>query len=777
LIEPSIPTNEAERLAAIARYRLQGLGQEPEFNRIASLAAALFKVPTALVSIVGAEEQCFRGSFGFEAQSTPRRVAFCGFAILSDEVMVVPDTAADPRFSGNPLVTGSDNIRFYAGAPLIIAGNAVGTLCLIDQKPRAFSERDCAMLQELAETLVDVIKLRVDHLSLGDQTSLLRSTIENIEQGLAVFDSDLRLMLWNSAFPDMFSYPTGLVRGGASAGALLRVTAERGELGPGDPDEIVAALITSLRSTPHRRLDVRRTDGRELEVWRSTMADGRFILTATDVTQKHLLARTKDEFVSTVSHELRTPLTSIVGSLGLLARGIGGALPPSAEQLVGIALNNGERLTRLINDLLDIDKLESGEVSFNFKPLDLRDLLKEAVEQNLPYAERFGVVLVLALPPESLRVLGDRDRLLQVLANLLSNAVKFSSAGETVTITCAQHDGCGRICVTDRGPGIPEAFRGQLFRRFAQADSSDRRGQQGTGLGLAITRGIVERHGGRIGFETDEGAERHGTVFYVELDLLAPVTVGNVDVERNRVLLCTGGAGGAAPEAEALRQAGFLVDVVGSATEARARLARHSYAMLLLDLILPDVNGVTFLRSLRESLPTRLLPVAVLAPSGDDAPADRAALDLVDWLTRPVEGERLVDTVRKMAGGKRSGRARILHVEDDRDVLRVVELALGELAHIDHATNLAAARNCLDAQSYDLVILDMALPDGSGLELLSTLSARQISLPVVIFSASEPDADVVQQVSRALTKSRTSVDQLAEIARDFIERNEEGSAE
>lgn len=775
MIEPPIPANEVERLAAIERYRLSGLGKEPEFDRIASLAAALFGVPTALVSIVGAEEQCFRGSFGFDAEATPRRIAFCGFAILSDEVTVVLDATADPHFAGNPLVTGEDNVRFYAGAPLVVGGHTVGTLCLLDQKPRNFSDEDRNRLEKLAATLVDIIKLRVDHLALGDQTSLLRTTIESIEQGLAVFDRELRLMLWNSAFLDMFEYPAGLVQGGVGAGELLRLTAERGELGSGDPEKTVAAFITSVRSNPHRRLEVHRTDGRDLEVWHSTMADGRFILTATDVTEQRRLARTKDEFVSTVSHELRTPLTSIVGSLGLLVRGVGGALPPKAGQLVGIALANGERLTRLINDLLDIDKLESGQVSFSFRPLDLGGLLNEAVEQNRPYAERFGVTLEFSPPAEGMRVSADRDRLLQVLANLLSNAIKYSPAGETVTLALARHGDCARICVTDRGPGIPEAFRAQLFLRFAQADSSDTRGQQGTGLGLAITRSIVERHGGRIAFETSESSERHGSIFYIDLDLLRPESDRHVDVKSRRVLICTDDVGSIGSGAKALSMAGFPVDVVGSAAEARVRLARHTYAALLIDLILPDASGVAFVRELRDSLATRLIPVALLTPGGSSATPDRAALDLVDWLPRPVESERLIATVRKMAGGKRSGRACILHLEDDRDVLHVVELALAQVADIDHAPNLAVARAYLDAHSYDLIILDLALSDGSGLELLSTLSARQPRVPVVIFSASEPEADVVRQVSRALTKARTSVHQLAETVRELIERHEEGS--
>ncbi|MES2494280.1 MAG: ATP-binding protein [Pseudomonadota bacterium] len=772
MIDPPIPTNETERLAAIERYRLSGLGREPEFDRIAKLAAALFGVQTALVSIVGAEEQCFRGSFGFDELATPRRIAFCSFAILTEDVMVVTDAVEDPRFVGNPLVIAEGGVRFYAGAPLIVAGQAVGTLCLIDPKARLFRNEDRALLEMLAATLVDIIELRVDHVALVDQTSLLRSTIESIDEGLAVFDADLRLMLWNSAFPEIFSYSPGMMSKGVRAGDLLRQMTRWEELGPGEHDEIVSAIVSSVRDNVTRRLEVCGTDRRSLEVWCSTMPDGRCILTVSDVTEQRRLARIKDEFVSTVSHELRTPLTSIVGSLGLLARGVGGDLPPKAGQLVGIALNNGERLTRLINDLLDIDKLDSGGVGFNFAPIELGELVEAAVQQNTPYAERFGVKLELGHALLPLRVSGDHDRLLQVLANLLSNAIKFSPTGGTVMLTMERRGSSARVSVTDRGPGIPEAFRAHLFRRFAQADSSDRRGQQGTGLGLAITQSIIERHGGRIGFESQEG---QGTTFHIDLQLLdAGENRTPFQSPAIRVLLCTTHPESGVAGADTLRDAGFAVDLAGSAKEARARLASETYAALLLDLVLPDATGVGFVRALRDSTATRLLPVAVLSTvEGATKTAEWAALDLIDWLTQPVEGERLIATVQKMASGKRSGRARVLHVEDDRDVLRVVELALAAVADIDHAQNLAAARARLDAHSYDLVILDLALPDGSGLDLLSMLSTRVPAVPVVIFSASEPDAGITQQVSRALTKARTSIQQLADTVRELVGRNEE----
>jgi signal transduction histidine kinase len=215
-----------------------------------------------------------------------------------------------------------------------------------------------------------------------------------------------------------------------------------------------------------------------------------------------------------VSHELRTPLTSIHGSLGLVIRGIAGALTPETRQLLDVAYRNSQRLVRLVSDILDLQKIESGTMAFEMKPLELTGFLQHAVEANQAYAAQFGVRFVLERPTESLLVLADGDRLMQVLTNLLSNAAKFSPRGEAVVITASPAGGVARVSVVDRGPGIPAEFHDRIFNRFAQADSSTTRDKGGTGLGLSISKAIVERLGGSIGFESRRG---QGTTFYFDL--------------------------------------------------------------------------------------------------------------------------------------------------------------------------------------------------------------------------------------------------------------------
>ena len=232
-----------------------------------------------------------------------------------------------------------------------------------------------------------------------------------------------------------------------------------------------------------------------------------------DITEDKRVERLKSEFVSTVSHELRTPLTAIRGAVGLLNEGVAGELSTEARKLTAISQENTNRLLMLIDDILDISKIELGELSFEFDKLDVREFLEEVVRTMEPYARQHQVKLVLKRHCYAVNINADHDRLMQIMCNLLSNAVKFSPPRDTVEISmdCVA-DGV-KISVKDSGPGIPQEFQDVIFDRFTQFDSSDSRRTGGTGLGLAITKALVEKHHGRINFETS----KYGTTFYVIL--------------------------------------------------------------------------------------------------------------------------------------------------------------------------------------------------------------------------------------------------------------------
>ncbi|MEP6471687.1 MAG: hybrid sensor histidine kinase/response regulator, partial [Acidobacteriota bacterium] len=311
-----------------------------------------------------------------------------------------------------------------------------------------------------------------------------------------------------------------------------------------------------------------------------------------------------------------------------------------AKGLLDIALKNSERLARLVNDILDIEKIEAGQLEFQMEELPVAPLLQAAVEDNRSYADGFGVALAVENGAPDARIRADPDRLTQVITNLLSNAVKFSPKGDTVRLVSSRRAGVVRIEVRDHGPGIPEEFRSRIFGRFQQADSSDTRQKEGTGLGLAITRLIVEQLGGTIGFETELG---RGSTFRVELPLVNAGVAPILHVE----------AGGAP-------------------------------------------------------------------------------------------------------------RPRVLHVDDDPDLPTIVAAALSEYADVDVARSLREARERLAGGTYAVVILDVVLPDGSGLELQPLLSRPGAPTPFVFFSAHEVPHEAAGRAAAVLVKSRSSVAALVE---------------
>lgn len=248
-----------------------------------------------------------------------------------------------------------------------------------------------------------------------------------------------------------------------------------------------------------------------------------------DLSERKRLERMQRDFVANVSHELRTPLTSIRGALGLISGKTVESVAERKGQLIEIAYRNAERLTLLVEDILDFEKMAAGELSYDFEPMTLRPLLTQAVETNASFADDLGAHIQLADPIPDVLVNGDGHRLLQVLTNLLSNAAKFSPPQGIVTIRAGANAGEVRVEVTDSGPGVPAYFVDRLFQRFQQAEAQDRTAIGGTGLGLAISKSIIDAHGGDIGYRP---GPQGGSIFYFNL----PVTlkaVGGVGDDRS----------------------------------------------------------------------------------------------------------------------------------------------------------------------------------------------------------------------------------------------------
>jgi PAS domain S-box-containing protein len=394
-----------------------------------------------------------------------------------------------------------------------------------------------------------------------------------------------------------------------------------------------------------------RRDGLELACeWTLTpLADeenrvNSIVLQGRDITQQRAAERVRSEFTSTLSHELRTPLTSIIGSLQLL-RTLS-ELEKDQNDLVEVAERNGQRLLDLINEVLDIEKIESGRLSLVPEPIDLDRLVGESLRLNEGFADRFNVRLILQEEPVKATVRGDRKRLMQVMTNLLSNAAKFSPPDSAVDVELRTGHDHVRVSVSDRGPGIPDAFRSRIFGRFAQADSADSRIKGGTGLGLAISKRLIEMMQGRIGFEDRPGG---GTTFFFEL----PVMAAEESASENavRVLLSENDSVSADYLAMVLEKGGYRVDIAPDAVATRALLARWKYAAWLLARRLGDgADALALLAEMRPRIEqTRVIMLAGLTSDEAGVP-DPQRYGISDWLSKADSRARIVEVVDQATG-------------------------------------------------------------------------------------------------------------------------------
>jgi PAS domain S-box-containing protein len=600
---------------------------------------------------------------------------------------------------------------------------------------------------------------------------LFRLAVEACPNGMLMTDSAGTIVLANSATERLFGY-------------------RRSEL-IGQTIEILIPERMRKRHAGHRARYAEHPRVRMLEASRSLLGlrqdgsefpveiglnpiramDGLFVLNVViDISDRQRVDRLKDEFVSTVSHELRTPLTSIAGSLGLLLGGAAGKLPESVTRFLGIAHNNCTRLVRLINDILDIEKIESGSVLFNFKRTELRQLAEQVIEANRGYADSFGVRVSLDPAAADGNVLADPDRLAQVITNLVSNAVKFSPRDGEVELAITHRDGRMRIAVRDRGPGIPAEFKPRIFEKFAQADATEARQKGGTGLGLSIARKIVTRLGGTIGFNDAVGG---GTEFFVELPEWEQIAAREIDTRRSaddpHILLCEDDPEAAVAVREGLRPFGFSTDFAHDAEDAIKRARGNGYAAIVVDFELPDVGGMDFIRSLREQPEVYRTPIIIASTEpvpGKDGAAD---LNVLKWIAKPIDAFALTQVLDGAVARGANGRPCILHIEDDRDVLDLVGGALQPTTRVVPAVSIEEARAALLAHHFDLVVLDITLGTASGLDLLPDLRGRSgAPLPVVIFSGDSAEIAAIPQVEVRLTKIAASLDDLVAAVHDRL---------
>lgn len=608
-----------------------------------------------------------------------------------------------------------------------------------------------------------------------ERVVLERQAAEDAARRRAIFDSTLdAIVLINpSGSIETINRAATRLFGYRDADLIRRDISLVVDLAPGEGPFLDRIGLTgeTLAEPFRHQLIAHRADGSTLPVETAlgvmSLPDGIHVVAVLrDISEREKAERIKDQFLSTVSHELRTPLTSIVGSLGLLRGGINGELSPGVQRLLVIAENNAKRLIRLVNDLLDMEKFESGQMSFDFEPIDLRECAERALDAVRGLAAEQQVTLTLREARDPVMVRGDGDRLIQVMTNLLANAVRFTPEGKTVTLDVHRRASHAEASIVDEGPGIDVELRSRLFTRFAQSIQAPAGTSRGTGLGLAISREIVRNHGGSIWYEPAPGG---GSAFSFNLPLWNTITDQADGRATPRVLICTVD-GEADAIAAALEDRSIRADVVHETLAMLDLLRQGHYLALLLDCRALGADN-TLLRRIRSEPEARALPIIAIAAGDQEDTPDFGLLDVVDWIPRPIESARLNEAVASVMDRAAVKMPLILHVDDDTDTLEITASALAGRARMARATDMASARSFIAENRPDVVIIDLGLPDGSGEDLVAEMaSAGDRSTPVIIYSAQERNGAFAREVSAVLTKSKRSLSALVETIIEILDR-------
>ncbi|HEY3917439.1 MAG TPA: PAS-domain containing protein [Stellaceae bacterium] len=421
--------------------------------------------------------------------------------------------------------------RFQPGAPTVGEAQLGGRWFQISEK----RTQDGGSV--VVQTEVTALKRR--ERELADKSALLNATLQNMEQGLVVFDSELRIRLWNDKICEIFDLPSETIKVGLPAAQPIRLLAQKGAFGPGDSEQLAKDRMQGLFTAPAALEEVPMGDGRILERRITHMPDGGLLVTYLDITERkrveadlrrakeeaELASRTKTEFLANMSHELRTPLNAVIGFAEIMH---GEVFGPLGDQRYGEYAadirDSGQHLLNLINDLLDVSKIEFGKVELSEETVDLTGIIDSCMRLMRDRADQAGLQLSAHTPADLPYLHADGRRLKQILLNLVSNAVKFTPAGGQVTIRASIEDGGMKITVSDTGIGIAPHDLAKALQPFGQIDSRMTRKYQGSGLGLPLTKSMIELHGGTLRLESEVGRGTTATLWLPAARVVTPAT-------------------------------------------------------------------------------------------------------------------------------------------------------------------------------------------------------------------------------------------------------------
>jgi PAS domain S-box-containing protein len=716
-----------------------------------------------------------------------RGEGLAGWSIVNRQSAIVPDVRADNRW-----VEHDERIRQYRSAlvvPLSVSDDVLGAMLLLHNDPDYFNDNHLRMVSAASSQVATAINNAELYRYIREQAELLggmlraqqvegsksQAILESVADGVMVSDSSSRIILFNAAAERIL----GVKRDdaiGRPIDDMLGLYSASGSKWMQQVREWHASQEARWRAPILTQRIEFKAEKRYVNVTVApvTMSDEYLgsVSVFRDITAEVEADRAKTEFISTVSHELRTPMTSIKGYADLLLIGAAGAVNENQQRFLSVIKANADRLSILVNDLLDISRIESGRVKLELKPIAVESLLDAVVTSLHGKFEEKHLAIQVVLPAGDLpRVLADRDRVMQILTNLVGNAYQYTPSGGSVTVRAHASGEFVQIDVADTGIGISPENQSKVFERFYRVDDPNVNEFPGTGLGLAIVKSLIEMHDGHIWLQSELGK---GTTFSFTLraikeapaiEAAQPSTVASeareVVEEREpvpeangnhrHVLVVEDDKDIAELIGRHLVSHGYQVSIAGRAREALDKARANKPSLITLDIYLPDADGFELLQQLKNDPATNDIPVVIVSVMGDQQEGLR--LGAVDYLTKPIDPQRLVSSVNRVLQSP----GKVLVVDDDRDTRDLLQTALEQRGFSVVLTSSGKRALTLARQERPkLILLDLKLPGMDGYEVLQRLksSSETAEIPVVVITGSLTDEELKHQKLLSLGAAR-----------------------
>jgi adenylate cyclase len=671
-------------------------------------------------------------------------------------------------------VAAADEVGAMGRAVEIFRRNAIELDQLLTERAEAANRLERTVEERTAE--------------LQWRENILRVTFDNMDHGVVMFDDELLLASWNRQFAQMLDVPETMLTCRPHFTQFIRFLADRGEYGVVGVERQVEQLMASVRR--HYSFERTRPNGTVLDIRHNPLPGGGVVIIYSDITERkryeealtsardqaEAMSRTKSSFLANMSHELRTPLNAVIGLTEMLVTHAARFGTEKALEPLRRVHRAGTHLLGLINQVLDLSKIEAGKLDLNVETVSIPPLLDEIMGTTRPLAEQNRNRLS-ADPGDVPTVVADPMRLRQILLNLLSNACKFTSDGEIrLSVATVVKDGVPMVefAVADTGIGIAPEQMSRLFEEFSQADSTTARRYGGTGLGLAITRRLCQMMGGEVSVSSELGK---GSTFAVWLPCsVQPITQIPVEQDgpsegRECVLVIDDDPTARELISDYLRQGGFNVITASGGREGLKRAKSHHPIAITLDVIMPDLDGWTVLSALRGD--PALADIPVIMVTIVDERRQALVLGAVGYLTKPIDRDTLVTLIGRFRAP--AGPTRVLVVEDDSVQRERIRAWLEpEQWLICEAENGRIALDRLAESPPDVILLDLMMPEMDGFELVAAIQQHPQwrRIPVMVITArdlsAEDRARLNSGIETVLTKESFSPADLIERVRQVV---------